>query len=69
MKLFECMQSWKFRPDVQAMVDTALDKVDSYQKPTIAFHVRGGDKVTEDEAVVSLLSARVFPTKESLISL
>ncbi|BDA44737.1 hypothetical protein COCOBI_06-2150 [Coccomyxa sp. Obi] len=41
-------KSWKLQPSVQKEVDAALATLDGYAKPTIAFHVRGGDKATED---------------------
>ncbi|BDA49890.1 hypothetical protein COCOBI_15-0180 [Coccomyxa sp. Obi] len=44
-------KSWKLKASIQKEVDTALAVLDSYEKPTIAFHVRGGDKSTEDQVL------------------
>ncbi|CAL8469684.1 g9225 [Coccomyxa elongata] len=42
-------KSWKLKASMQKEVDAALAILNSYEKPTIAFHVRGGDKSTEDQ--------------------
>ena len=37
-----CSQSWQLQPSVQKEVDAALAVLDSYAKPTIAFHGERG---------------------------
>ncbi|CAL8469526.1 g9067 [Coccomyxa elongata] len=44
-------KTWRLQPSVQKEVDAALAILDGYAKPTIAFHVRGGDKATEDAII------------------
>ncbi|CAL8463227.1 g2761 [Coccomyxa elongata] len=52
-------QVWRLQPQFREEVDEALKVLKSYKKPTIAFHVRGGDKLNEDKAVVNIFSRRV----------
>lgn len=42
------LQVWEYQPEVQDAVDLVLAQLEHMQKPTIGFHVRGGDKLTED---------------------
>ena len=42
-------QVWKYRPEVQAQVDEVLARLELEEKPTFGFHVRGGDKLSEDK--------------------
>ena len=41
-------QVWQYRPEVQAQVDEVLARLELEEKPTFGFHVRGGDKLSED---------------------
>ena len=41
-------QVWEYKPGVQDAVDLVLAQLEHMQKPTIGFHVRGGDKLNED---------------------
>jgi hypothetical protein len=44
----EC-QVWNLKPHVRLAVDPMLARLELADKPTIGFHVRGGDKLQEDK--------------------
>ncbi len=44
-----CLQVWNLKPHVLAAVDPLLARLELEDKPTIGFHVRGGDKLDEDK--------------------
>ena len=50
------VQAWVFQPWVKAIVDKHLKELTEAPKPTIAFHVRWGDKIEEDILLVSHLA-------------
>eukprot|EP00884_Botryococcus_braunii_P012233 jgi/Botrbrau1/2100/Bobra.0093s0008.1 len=39
---------WNFQPWIRARIDYELKEVKRFQRPTIGFHIRGGDKFEED---------------------
>ena len=39
---------WRLRPHVQTAVEPLLAQLDLEPKPTMGFHIRGGDKMAED---------------------
>ena len=45
-----------FQPWVKAIIDKHLKELAEAPKPTIAFHVRWGDKIEEDILLVSQLA-------------
>ena len=45
-----------FQPWVKAIIDKHLKELAEAPKPTIAFHVRWGDKIEEDILLVSHLA-------------
>jgi len=42
-------QVWNLKPHVRLAVDPMLARLELADKPTIGFHVRGGDKLQEDK--------------------
>jgi len=40
---------WKYKATVQATIDSVVAQLDLEEKPTIGFHIRGGDKLIEDK--------------------
>ena len=44
----ECTQVWRLRPHVKTAVEPLLAQLDLEPKPTMGFHIRGGDKMAED---------------------
>lgn len=38
---------------MQEFIDQQLEKLAEQKHPTIGFHIRGGDKIFEDKALVS----------------
>ena len=42
-------QVWRLRPHVKTAVEPILAQLDLEPKPTIGFHIRGGDKLAEDK--------------------
>lgn len=42
------LQVWRYRPMVQATIDKVVAQLSLEEKPTIGFHIRGGDKLIED---------------------
>ena len=44
----DCAQVWNLRPHVKTVVEPLLEQLDLEPKPTIGFHIRGGDKLAED---------------------
>lgn len=63
-----CGQAWRLQHWVQERVDEKLGELALLQKPVIGFHVRYGDKVVEDTALVSgpLLLQPACPTRGAL---
>jgi hypothetical protein len=54
---------WKYKPKVQATIDSVVAQLDLEEKPTIGFHIRGGDKLIEDSngCALALLPERPWP--------
>ncbi len=50
------VQAWVFQPWVKAIIDKHLKELAEAPKPTIAFHVRWGDKIEEDILLVTHLA-------------
>jgi hypothetical protein len=50
------LQLWKFRPQVQQLIDKSLSRIRSLPSPTVGFHIRGGDKFKEDQHLVRALT-------------
>ena len=46
------MQVWTFAPWVQDELDAVMEELASMPKPTMGFHIRGGDKLSEDVQLV-----------------
>ena len=44
------VQVWKYTPWVQEALDPLVAQLELLEKPTIGFHIRGGDKLDEDKA-------------------
>eukprot|EP00884_Botryococcus_braunii_P015095 jgi/Botrbrau1/23587/Bobra.0141s0051.1 len=57
------LKLWKLQPWVQFKVNAALKRANEQPRPTIGFHMRGGDKVSEDE-----YHSRKFTTPEDMVS-
>ena len=43
---------WTFAPWVQDELDAVMEELAGMPKPTIGFHIRGGDKLSEDVQLV-----------------
>jgi hypothetical protein len=48
------MQVWKLRPWVQQLVSQHLEELAALKRPTIGFHIRGGDLLFADKYLVGL---------------
>ena len=46
------MQIWQLTPGAQKEVDAALRDLKKLERPTIAFHVRGGDAIGDDDELL-----------------
>jgi len=60
------LQVWRYKPRMRATVGSVVAQLDGEARPTIGFHVRGGDKLIEDRigcarASWALASARRPP--------
>lgn len=42
-------QFWKFSPEMQKIADTMIATINLFPKPVLAVHVRGGDKIIEEQ--------------------
>ena len=42
-------QVWRYQPWVQDPLDKLVAEMEQAEKPTIGFHIRGGDKLREDQ--------------------
>ncbi len=49
------LQVWSFNKWVQQQLDSELAELAQMASPRIAFHIRGGDKLSEDEQLVSVV--------------
>ena len=50
------MQIWRYQEWVQQEIDEQLAKLEVLEKPVIGFHIRGGDKLHEDEQMCATAS-------------
>ena len=56
MKVHMCfMQVWSFSPWVQEQLDPVLEELAQMPAPRMGFHIRGGDKLSEDVQLVGLM--------------
>ena len=46
------VQIWRFRNWVIAQLDPVMEELREMPAPHMAFHIRGGDKLSEDVALV-----------------
>jgi hypothetical protein len=51
------MQIWHLQPSAQKEVDSVLKDLRHLKRPTIGFHVRGGDLIGNDEELLFNVSA------------
>ncbi len=62
------MQIWHLTPRVQKEVRAALRDLGKLQRPTIAFHVRGGDAGGEEELLFDVRPCRIFSSENLAVS-
>ena len=56
-----CLQVWRFRDWVIDQLEPVMEELQGMPAPRMAFHVRGGDKLSED---VQLVSRSAMPSSD-----
>ena len=56
------LQAWRYRPWVQKIIDQQMRVLAKQKKPTIGFHIRGGDLLRQEKLKVSTLCIKQYPS-------
>ena len=58
---------WRFNAWVKDQLEPVMEELHEMPAPRMAFHIRGGDKLSEDVQLVRLIASHYRATKPSLI--